>query len=113
MTFIELFAGGIPDIQLEKNIEEWILEKTKSSVDFDSSEAVKILKNLGILSIVNDKLHVLNLQAALRNLPQQPQSLIARSDESDIYEGYDRDEFQETEEEYKVEETKSKKYGWF
>ncbi|KAL5022889.1 hypothetical protein ScPMuIL_002044 [Solemya velum] len=105
--------GGIPDVQLEKNIEEWILEKTNSSVDFDSSEAVKLLKNLGILSVVNDKLHVLNLQAAIRNLPQQPQSLIARAEESDIYEGYDRDEFLETEEEYRDEEKKSKRYGWF
>lgn len=111
--FIDCFSGGIPDVQLEKNIEEWILEKTNSSVDFDSSEAVKLLKNLGILSVVNDKLHVLNLQAAIRNLPQQPQSLIARAEESDIYEGYDRDEFLETEEEYRDEEKKSKRYGWF
>lgn len=107
------FAGGITEIQLEKHIEKWVEDKTKVSIDFDSSEAIKLLKGFGILSEHGDKLHVLSMEAAMRHLPQQPQSLVARAMEADIAEGFDRDEYAETEEEYKEEEKKSRRFGWF
>lgn len=56
---------------------------------------------------------MLPLKAALRNLPQQPQSVVARTVESDIFEGYDRDAFVETEEQYKEEEKVQRRIGWF
>lgn len=93
--------------------EDFIRKKTGVKIEFDSSEAVKLLKGFGLLSEKGDKLNVLSLEAAMRNLPQQPQSVIARREEADITEGYDRDEYLETEEEYKDEERKTKKYGWF
>lgn len=107
------FSGGIPDVQLERNIEAWIKRKVSVDVEFKSDEAIKLLQHFGILSKSNDKLHVLSLEAAMRNLPQQPQSLVARTEDTDIAEGYDRDYFLETEDEYKDEEQRSKKYGWF
>ena len=51
--------------------------------------------------------------AAIRNLPIHTQSLIARSHEHDLVEGYDRHVTHETEVEYKEEEHKRRKYGWF
>ncbi|XP_067651664.1 transmembrane protein 143-like [Haliotis asinina] len=105
--------GGITAVQIEKMAEDFISKKTGVKIEFDSSEAVKLLKGFGLLSEKGDKLNVLSLDAAMRNLPQQPQSVVARGEEADITEGYDRDEYLETEEEYKDEERKTKKYGWF
>ena len=47
-------------------------------------------------------------------LPQAPASVIGRrAKEGDIAEGYDRDEYLETDEEYKAEDEKYRRYGWF
>ncbi|KAK6185030.1 hypothetical protein SNE40_007356 [Patella caerulea] len=105
--------GGITALTVEKSVEKWLQSKTGVVLDFDSSEAVVLLKNFGLLSESADKLHVLSLDAAFRNLPQKPQSIVARALEVDISEGYDRDEYLETEKEYAEEEKKSNKYGWF
>lgn len=105
--------GNLTELQLEKKIEEWVMKKSGAGIEFDSTEAIKLLKDFGILSISQDKLNVLPLDAAKRNLPQQPQSLVDRRMEEDLIEGYDRDYFLEKEDHYKEEEEKSKKYGWF
>lgn len=104
------FTGGIPKGLLEENIREWILEKTGTKVEVDLAEAVKLLTSFGIMSAYDFRLHVLPMDAAIRNLPQQPQSLVARSTESDISEGYDRDDFLETREQFEKRESKSS--GW-
>lgn len=106
--------GGLTDVQLERRIEEWVQVKTGvKKLEFDSSEALKLLKHFGIVSEANEKLHVLPLDAAMRNLPQEPRSLVARSEDGDTTEGYDRNEFLETEQQYKEEEKKAKRFGWF
>ena len=64
------------------------------------------------MSAQDVRLHVLPLDAAIRNLPQQPQSLVARAVESDISEGYDRDDFLETKEQFEKRESRSKEPGW-
>lgn len=56
---------------------------------------------------------MLPLKAAWRNLPQQPQSLVARVLEADLEEGYDRDVFLETEEQYEKGDKLQKRIGWF
>ncbi|CAL1547550.1 unnamed protein product [Lymnaea stagnalis] len=106
--------GGLTKKSLEEQIEKWVEQKTGVKLEFNSSEAILILKNLGLLSEKNQKLQVLTLDSAVRILPQSPPSVIARrAAESDITEGYDRDEYLETEEEYKAEEKKASRYGWF
>jgi hypothetical protein len=55
-----MFAGNITELQLEKKIEEWVEKKTGGSIEFDSSEAIKLLKEFGILSISKEKLNVLS-----------------------------------------------------
>ncbi|XP_060553523.1 transmembrane protein 143-like isoform X2 [Ruditapes philippinarum] len=105
--------GGLTAIQLEGRIEKWVYEVTGTKIEFESLEAVNLLRNFGILSDIDDRLYVLPLRAAVNNLPQQPQSVVARATESDIYEGYDRDTFIETEEQYQEEEKVQKRIGWF
>ena len=75
------FTGNITDLHLEKKAEEWIEKKTGANVEFDSSEAVKHLQDFGILSVSNGKLNVLPLDAAMRNLPQQPTLRVERMEE--------------------------------
>lgn len=106
-------AGGLSDSALESKVEKWIKVKTGVDLKFDSSEAVKLLKSFGILSEAQQKLNVLPLVSAARCLPITPQSLIARSTEADITEGYDRNEYLETEHDYKEEDRRSRRYGWF
>jgi hypothetical protein len=98
---------------LEQRVEQWIAKKTGVRLEFESDEAVDLLKHFGVLSKTGDILHVLPLDSALRCLPITPQSLIARSAEADLKEGYDRDEYLETEHEYKEEEKRSRRFGWF
>ena len=107
-----MFLGNISDLHLEKKVEEWIQKKTHATVEFDSTEAVKFLQEFGILTVSNGKLNVMPLEKAMLNLPLTPQAKVDRMEE-DLIEGYDRDYFLETEEQYKEEEKKSKKYGWF
>lgn len=84
------------------------------NLHFDSSESLQIFKTLGLVSEKNEKLQVLSLDAACRILPRVPLSVITRrASEADITEGYDRDEYLETEAEYKAEDKKSRRYGWF
>lgn len=98
---------------LEERIEEWIKKLSGSDIEFESQEAIHLLKKFGIVSEQDGKLHVLPLRAAWRNLPQQPQSLVARALEIDLEEGYDRDTFMETEEQYEKEDKIQKRIGWF
>ena len=106
-------TGGLTAHELESKVEKWIASKTGVQLEFESSEAGHLLKSFGILKEADDKLQVPPLEAAMRCLPITPQSLIARSTEADITEGYDRDEYLETEHEYKEEEKRTSKYGWF
>lgn len=88
--------------------------KTKAEVHFDSTEAAHLLTELGLLSKdLEENYHVMALEAAIRNLPQTPQSITARADEYDIVEGYDKDPTDESESEYKEEEKKRRFFGWF
>ncbi|KAL4234299.1 hypothetical protein ACF0H5_005950 [Mactra antiquata] len=104
--------GGLTAVQLEGRIEKWVQQVTGSQVEIESAEAIQILKKFGILNEIDNKLYVLPLKAALRNLPQSPQSLVAREAEADILEGYDRDAFIETEEQYTEEERAQRRVGW-
>lgn len=109
-----LSTGGLNASEIETEVENWIEKKTGVRLNFDSEEAVMLLKNLGLLYEKDDKFHVLVLDAANRILPQSPQSSIAKgATQTDILEGFDRDEYLETEDEYKEEESKRRKYGWF
>ncbi|XP_074644094.1 transmembrane protein 143-like isoform X2 [Tubulanus polymorphus] len=105
--------GGIPTEQLEYLVENWISEKAGVRIEFDSEEAVNVLKGFGLLSEVDDKLFVLPLETASRHLPQQPESIILRDDEIDDIEGYDREKYRETETKLKDEEKKARRFGWF
>ncbi|KAL3858773.1 hypothetical protein ACJMK2_009026 [Sinanodonta woodiana] len=106
-------SGGLTEARLHKMIEEWIVKKTGTKIKVNSSEAVKLLQDFGILRKDENRYQVISVEAALRNLPPQPQSLIARATDADLAEGYDRDSFLETEEQYKKEDEKAKRYGWF
>ena len=106
-------TGGMTVNDLEAKIVSWVYEITKTKIELDSSEAIQLLKQFGILSEEDNKLYVLSLDAARRNLPQQPQSLVARATESDLSEGYDRDVFIETDEQYDRRAKREKAYGWF
>ena len=100
--------------QLESAIQSWVLTHTGSTLHFNSHDACLLLTELGLVSQdLEGNLGALSLPAAIRNLPIHPQSLIARQHEHDLVEGYDRHVLDETEKEYKVEDYKRKKYGWF
>ena len=60
-------------------------KKTGVQLDFDTGEAIRVLKELGLLSEKQGKHHVLMLDAARRVLPQAPQSVITRSVSGDIF----------------------------
>ena len=120
MVYIILFkysTGSLPLITLEKKIEEWVMKKTSAPVEFESDEAVNLLKEFGILSEDYDQnMHVLPLDGAMRNLPLTPQTLAGpRIEEYDIVEGYEREVPQEfeSEEDYKKDAKKRKRFGWF
>ncbi|ESO98305.1 hypothetical protein LOTGIDRAFT_231385 [Lottia gigantea] len=105
--------GGLTTLQLEKMVENWIETTTGVKLEFDSTEAITLLKQFGLLHERGDKLHVQSIHSALSYLPLSPQTIVARAREADIGEGYDRDIYLETEEEYKEEDKKSKSIGWF
>lgn len=111
MVIAEL--GGATEDVINKWAEDWVSKVTGVRVEFDSSEAVQLLRNLGILREHKDKLSVLPLDAAIKNLPRQPFSVIVRANEVALNEGLDRDEFLESQKQYKQEDLRSKKYGWF
>ncbi|XP_059178073.1 transmembrane protein 143-like [Physella acuta] len=107
-------SDGFTKQELEDLVSAWIKQKTGVDLHFDSSESLQIFKTLGLVSEKNDKLQVLSLDAACRILPKVPLSVITRrAAEADITEGYDRDEYLETEAEYKAEDKKSRRNGWF
>ena len=58
-------------------------------------------------------MHVLPLDAALKNLPITVQSLVLNRTEYDLEEGYDKDIIQETDAEYHDEDKKRRSFGWF
>ena len=100
---------------MERKIEEWVLMKTGTRIEFESGEALQLLRDFGILSEdYETNLHVLGLDAAMRNLPRAPQTLVARGQESDMLEGYDREPEVEDEAQYKEDEKTYRKYfKWF
>ncbi len=109
-----LIPGAMSQARLENEVKDWVLRKTGTNIHFQAAEAVKALKDFGLLSEdYEGNLHVLPLDAAVRLLPQQAQSLTSRINEYDIVEGYDRHIVEEREDEYKAEEKKRKKFGWF
>ena len=109
-----LHVGAISSAILEHKVEDWVRQRTGQDVRFDSTEASHLLTELGILSKdLEENLHVLPLDATIRNLPQTPQSLVARAEEADIIEGYDYDINVETDTEYKKEDKKRRFFGWF
>lgn len=110
-NYIIIVSGAISAKQLEIRIQDWVLQKTNCEVKFDTTEALALLKEMGLLSEDYEKnLHVLALEAAIRNLPLTPQSVIDRAQEFDQLEGYDR---YDMDDEHKEEEKKRKLYGWF
>lgn len=113
--FSVLFVGIMTASLLERRVEEWVHSKTGSLIQFESIEAVNLLREFGILSEdYETNLHVLPLEAATRNLPQTPQSLTSRIEESDIVEGYDREPEEEDEKEYRMfEKTYRKYFKWY
>ncbi|XP_062566890.1 transmembrane protein 143-like [Saccostrea cucullata] len=111
MVIAEL--GGATEKVINKWAEDWVARVTGVRVEFDCSEAVHLMKNLGILREHKNKLSVLPLEAAIKNLPRQPFSVIVRANEVALNEGMDRDEFLESQKQYKQEDIRSKKYGWF
>ena len=99
---------------MERKVEDWVKQKTGKDVKFESTEAAQLLTELGLLSRdLEENLHVLPLDAAYRNLPQSVQSLVARGEDADIIEGYDRDAYDETDADYRKEEKKRRFFGWF
>lgn len=112
--FSPVILGGLTAPELNKEVEEWIEKKTGVQLEFDSSEALTILGDLGLVSEKNGKYHAVMLEPAMSILPRASTSVIGRrATEEDIAEGYDRDEYLETDEEYKAEEEKYRRYGWF
>ncbi|KAK3778074.1 hypothetical protein RRG08_044690 [Elysia crispata] len=112
--FSPLILGGLTASELNTQVEDWIQKRTGVQLEFDSSEALTVLGDLGLVSEKNGKYQALMLEPAMSILPQSPTSVIGRrASEEDIAEGYDRDEYLETDEEYKAEEEKYRRYGWF
>ena len=112
-NLLSFCLGGLLSLTLEERVQEWVKKVSGKEVEFESQVAVHLLKKFGIVSEHDGKLHVLPLKAAWRNLPQQPQSLVARAMEADLEEGYDRDVFLETEEQYEKGDKFQKRIGWF
>lgn len=104
----------MPQVLLEKTIEDWVQTKTKTKVKFNADEAIRLLKELGICGVnYNSNLTVLALDSAMGHLPLTHQSLVDRFEEYDVIEGFDRHVSEETDDEYKAEDKTRKKYGWF
>lgn len=104
------------EVELKRRIEDWVQKKTGTSLDFESTEAVSLLKEFGILNEDYDKnMYVLPLDGAMRNLPITPQTMAPRIEEYDIVEGYEREIPQEleSEDDYKKDAKKRKLFGWF
>ena len=88
------------------------MKKTGTRIHFDSSEAVQLLGEFGILEKNGNRVCVAALENAMKGLPPSPNSVILREDDPELGEGYDRDEFSQTMEMYEKERQKSKAYGW-
>ncbi|XP_033754224.1 transmembrane protein 143-like [Pecten maximus] len=85
--------GGLTEAELKRKIEEWITSKTEVNAEFDSQEALSLLKNYGIVKQSGNKIHVVSLAAALRCMPQRPDTLLMRELESDRVEDHDDEKF--------------------
>ncbi|XP_038078717.1 transmembrane protein 143-like [Patiria miniata] len=104
--------GGIPASLLERKIESWVKERSKATVEFDSTAGTRLLETFGILRRdEEDNLSIVSIDAALHGLPRQPLSMATRDEEPELDEGYDREMF-ESEEEYRKEERRNSKWGW-
>ncbi|XP_070574302.1 transmembrane protein 143-like [Ptychodera flava] len=101
--------GGITSFALEQKVSDWVYEKTGANLEFDSSESNQLLQSYGILT--EDEDHLLSvhpMDAALRNLPSRPPSLVTKVEEFDLdlEEGFERHYF-DRENVYKEEEKRS------
>ncbi|XP_033113132.1 transmembrane protein 143-like [Anneissia japonica] len=103
--------GGLSVSELEHTIEAWIKNKTGGNIRFDSNSATTLLQNFGIMVDDDDCLGVVPIDAALLSLPRQPVSILERSKESDLEEGYDK-VFFEQDSSYKFQDRKQKRHGW-
>ncbi|XP_077982743.1 transmembrane protein 143-like isoform X2 [Glandiceps talaboti] len=101
--------GGISNSMLDQNVENWIYEKTGENIEFDSGEARQLLESFGVITESEDNLlSVHPLDAALRNLPSRPFSLVTKVDDFDIEleEGFEK-EYYDRESVYKEDEKRS------
>ncbi|XP_060080669.1 transmembrane protein 143-like [Ylistrum balloti] len=85
--------GGLTQAELKRKIEDWITGKTEVNAEFDSQEALTLLKNYGIVQEKENKLHVVSLATAIRSMPQRPDTLLMRELESDRVEDHDDEKF--------------------
>lgn len=109
-----MLTGGLVSDELETRVEKWLEDKIGVKIDFDSREAVKLLQNLGLLTDKGNKYQVLGLDTANRLLPQDPPSVISRRGaDADITGGFDKDEYLESDDRYKSEDQKTRRFGWF
>lgn len=106
----------MPDSLLQQKISDWIHFKTGTVVNFDPSEGIRLLSELGILTKDKDNnLFVLPLKPALNNLPHVHPTLSLRIEEYDLVEGFEveRSILEESETEYTLKEKLRKYFGWF
>lgn len=60
---------GLSISSLERTIESWILKKTGREINFNSHEAMEILYDLKLISMVNEKLFCLPPSKDLLQIP--------------------------------------------
>ena len=115
ISFLFCFTASLSISLLEQRIGDWVHEKTGVGIKFESSEAVQLLTEFGLLGRDgDDRLHVQPLLPALRNLPQTPQTLTTRVEEYDLIEGFEveRSILEETEKQYIKSDKKLNRFGW-
>ncbi|OWF38029.1 transmembrane protein 143-like [Mizuhopecten yessoensis] len=85
--------GGLTQAELKSKLEKWISSKTEVNAEFDPLEALSLLSNYGIVQQKGNKLHVVSLAAAIRSMPQRPETLLMRELEADRVEDHDDEKF--------------------
>lgn len=106
---MNVWAGAIPVAELERLVEEWLFSKTGRMVKFESSEPVKVLAELGIVSVQpDDMLLVTSLDKAVRSLPFTLSSLTER----EVVEGLELGDAKEHKQEQRLDK-KRRRFGWF
>lgn len=111
-----MHLGSMPSSILQQKVSDWINFKTGTPVNFDPTEGIELLSDLGTLTRdSSDNLHVLPLRLALKNLPQTGLTLSSRIEEYDLIEGFEveRSILEESEVEYSLADKLRKRFGWF